>query len=227
MSVVREASGNLDNHVAINIDDLADGLFDGRCTVPSAEFVMLIGHLLTLPSRSIIHQQRLLTVKARLLETMNEVDAALEALQASYELQSENAMPLYFSAHTLSVAGRLDEAVQYLTRAYEVEKTSLIQHKGIARTVYTNIGSMYVAKNRIEQALAIYAEGVLSIPDEPRFYLQKAKLLIQLGRVDDAQRTLISIRSLNSNTTREHEFLIRRLERALQESRAAPAPVSL
>ena len=78
-----------------------------------------------------------------------------------------------------------------------------------------NIGKMFVAQNQLEEALAVYSEGALSIPAEPRFYLQKTKLLIQLGLNEDAERMLMEIRMLDANSILEYEFVIRRMERAL------------
>lgn len=215
LRLTRIENGQLDGHVAINIDDVAMAVLDGRCSVPKKEFVTLLDHLMTLPSRTIIHKRTILTAQARILESMNEIDAAIAALQTAYELQTNNAISLYFSAHTLSVAGRLHEATAYLTKAYELEKSSVIQHKDIAKTIYMNIGSMFVVQNQLEEALAVYSEGALSIPAEPRFYLQKTKLLIQLGLNEDAERTLMEIRMLDANSILEHEFVIRRMERAL------------
>ena len=223
LTLMDHPNGELDGHVAINIDDMTMAALAGRCRLPEMEYVSLLDHLVTLRSRTIIHKQTILTAKARILESVHEIDAALGALHAAYELQPDNAEPLYFSAHTLSVVGRLEEATTYLTTAYEIEKTSSLQHKEIAKIIYRNIGSMYLAQNKVEEALTIYEQGVLSMPGELHFPLQKTKLLIQLGNYEDAEQTLVDIRTQDRNDIVENEFIIRRLEKALEKSRGALA----
>ena len=221
LMLLNHPNGELDGHVAINIDDMTMAALAGRCRLPETEYISLLDYLVTLPSRTIIHKQTVLTAKARILESVHEIDAALGALHAAYELQPDNAMPLYFSAHTLSVAGRLDEATTYLTTAYEIEKTSNLQHKDIAKIIYRNVANMYLAQNRVKDALAVCAQGVLSMPGEVPFSLQKIELLIQLGNYEDAQQTLVDIRTRDTNDIAEYEFIIRRLEKTLQERRDA------
>jgi len=131
-------------------------------------------------------------------------------------LQPDNSRSLYFIAHALSTADRLEEASNALTAAYELEKTSPIQNKNIAKTIYLNIGGMYTADNEFEKALTIYAQGISSIPTEALFYLRKTELYIQLQRYDRARETLLELRTLDAYDVSEHEYAIRRLGAAIR-----------
>jgi len=210
------ADGRVDGHATISIDDLVQASLDEKCDVPQVLLIELMDHLLAFPAESFLHKQSILTAKAHLLESLDDVDGAVSALRTAYELQPDNSRSLYFIAHALSTADRLEEASNALTAAYELEKTSPIQNKNIAKTIYLNIGGMYTADNEFEKALTIYAQGISSIPTEALFYLRKTELYIQLQRYDRARETLLELRTLDAYDVSEHEYAIRRLGAAIR-----------
>lgn len=214
--VALRPGGWLSGHVASSVEVLAQASFEGKCSVPKEASVQLIDHILALPARSVTDQQTLLISKARILESQNDLDAAVGALRSAYELRPDSALPLYLAAHSLSVAGRLDEAAEILSSAYEVERTSRRHNKGIARTIYLNIGNLYTADGEIEKAISVYSEAILSIPNEALFYVKKTDLLIRLQRYDDARRTLTGLRTLDAMDIGQHEGVARQQERFLE-----------
>jgi tetratricopeptide (TPR) repeat protein len=220
--VLTFGEGQIDGHAITSIDDLAQASLDGKCDVPKASLVDLMDHLLELPAESIQHKQSILTAKAHVLESEGDIEGAVNALRTAYELQTNNSRSLYFSAHTLSKAGRLDEASIVLTEAYEIELASRIQNKGIAKTVYLNIGAMYAAENEFDKALEIYSQGMLLIPTEALFYLRKTELYIQMQHYDGARETLNNLRALDAYDLSEHEYAIRQLGAAIRPASKAP-----
>ena len=226
LNVLEEPGGVLNGHVVSSVNALTQAMLDGKCIVPKYDLLTLIDHLLALPARAFGDQQMLFFTRARILESMGEIDAALGALQTAHELQPGDAKPLYFSAHSLSIAGRLDEAAKFLTAAYEFEKTNRIQHKDIAATIYLNIGRMYLAQEQLEKSLTIFSEGSLSVPKDPRILMHKIELLIRLQRYASGQETLLELRTLDEIDRIEHQYTIRRLEAALQERSETLIPIS-
>lgn len=213
--------GVVASHVTSSLEVLLQANVDGKCSVPKSALIALIDRLLILPIRSNRDQQSLQISKARLLESQDDVDGAVAALQAAYELRPDSSVPLYMAAHTLSLRNRLDEAAAYLSLAYEVERESRFRSVDVAKTVYLNIGRMYAAGDNLDRAMAVYSQAISSMPKEPRFYLEKAKLLIQQSRYDEAREALATLRFLDPGDISDHEYDIRRLERLL-----ANTPVS-
>ena len=220
--VLTFSDGKMDGHATTSIDDLTQASLDGKCDVPKARLVDLMDHLLELPAESFQHKQSILTAKAHVLESEGNIEGAVSALRTAYELQTNNSRSLYFSAHTLSKAGRLDEASIVLTEAYEIERASRIQNKSIAKTVYLNIGAMYAAENEFGKALEIYSQGMLLIPTEALFYLRKTELYIQMQHYDGARETLNNLRALDAYDLSEHEYAIRQLGAAIWPASKAP-----
>ena len=209
------AEGWVNAHVTSSIEVLAQASLDGKCSVATKSLIALIDHLLTLPARTDIDKQSLLISKARILDSEENVDAAVAVLQSAHELRPESAITLYLAAHSLSLRGRLDEAAEFLSAAYQVERTGRVRNREIARTVYLNVGRMQAAEGQLDKALAVFSEAISSNPKEPLFYLDKAGLLIQQRRFEEARKTLAAVRSLDENAISQYEYDIRRLERYL------------
>lgn len=226
LDVLETPGGVLNGHVVSSINALTQAMLDGKCIVAKYELLTLIDHLLLLPARGLGDRQMLFFTQARILESMGRIDAALDAFQAAHELLPSGARPLYFSAHMLSTAGRLDEAAKFLTAAYELEKSSRIQHKDIAATIYLNIGRMYLAQEKLEESLAVFSEGTLSVPKDPQILMHKIELLIRLQRYARGQETLLELHTLDEIDRIEHQYAIRRLEATLQERSETPLPIS-
>ena len=215
-NITRSQGKAIDGHVSSSIVVLTKVVLAEKCTAPKQELVALIDRLMPLPARSYIDKKTLLNTQALILIAMDRVDDALSVVQTAHEINPDNAMPLYFSANALAVAGRLDEATTFLTSAYELEKTTKRQYKSSAKKIYLEIGAVYLAHDQIEKALALYTEGALSMPAEPEFYIRKTRLLIQLGRYEEAERTIVDLRALDASGIAEYEPFIRRLEQSLQ-----------
>lgn len=215
-SISRSQGKAIDGHVSSSIVVLTKVVLAEKCTASKPELIALIDRLMPLPARSYIDKQTLLNTQALILVSMDRIDDALGVVQTAHEMNPDDAMSSYFSAHALAVAGRLDEATVFLTSAYELEKTTKRQYKSRAKKIYLEIGTVYVATNQLEKALAIYTEGALSMPAEPKFYIRKSRLLIQLGRYEEAEETIIDLRALDASGIAEYELVIRRLEKSLQ-----------
>jgi len=226
LDVLETPGGVLNGHVGSSIQALTQAMLDGKCIIPKYELLTLIDHLLPLPARALSDRQMLFFIQARILESMGKIDAALGALQAAHELQPGDAKPLYFSAHSLSTVGRLDEAAKFLTAAYELEKTSRIQYKDIAATIYLNIGRTYLMQEELEKSLTIFSEGSLSVPKEPQILMHKIELLIRLQRYASGQEIILELSTLDEIDRIEHQYTIRRLEATLQERSETPIPIS-
>lgn len=215
ISQLRE--GIVDGHATSSVQLLVQEINSGRCNTADHALVTLLDHLLTLRARTIGDKQSLLFTKARLLESTNEIDAAVETWLAADRLAENDALPLYLAARTLIFGGRPDEARAILTRATELEKNTRIQRKNMAEAIYSDIGKTYVSQNEFEQALAVYTEAVSAMPEKSIFYIQKAALLLHMQRYDDAEKLLTDFRERRLVDREQYEYLVKPIVTALDE----------
>ena len=155
--------------------------------------------------------------KARLLESINENDAAVEVLLAAHQLSGNDALLLYLAAHTLIRSSRPDEARAMLTRAYELEKKTRIQRKDMAQAVYLGVGRTYISQGQFEKALAVYTEAISAMPRQSLFYVELAELLLRMRQYDDVEKLLTEIRGLELADISQYEYSIRRIARMLAQ----------
>ena len=204
--------GWVDGHVTSSVDVLVRRHRQGRCSLPIIAALDLVDHLLALPARRSLDRRSLYLSKARLFELRNDIAAAVLAYESAHDMQPDNALGLYLAANALATGGQLDDAAEFLTAAFAVEESGGFQNKRLARTMYLNLGELYVAEDEYEKALTVYTEGIASVPGEALIYLKKVELLIALGRYDQARQVLDSPRMLDAAETGEHARTIKKLQ---------------
>jgi tetratricopeptide (TPR) repeat protein len=190
-------SSVLDGHATSSADALVQEVAGGRCSAPRQSLVEALGFLTMSRSRSAGDTQSVLFTKAKLLESMSEIDAAVEQYVAAQGLSKNDALPLYLAADTLIRSGRLDEARDLLKEAYELEKSAKIQRKDAAQRVYTGLAQIYEAGKQYDEALDVYAEATTSMPGRVLFRINTAEILLRLQRYDEVTQLLANINGQN------------------------------
>ena len=162
-------------------------------------------------SRSAADTQSVLFTKAKLLESMSEIDAAVEQYVAAQGLSKNDALPLYLAADTLIRSGRLTEARDLLKEAHELEKSARIQRKDAAQRVYTGLAQIYEAGKKYDEALDVYAEATTSMPGRVLFRVNAAEILLRLQRYDEVARLLADIRGKNYVDMDEYSYALQHI----------------
>jgi tetratricopeptide (TPR) repeat protein len=114
-----------------------------------------------------------------------EAVALLEALHRENQSISEVRIAL---ADVLIALNRLDEAEPHLKAAL-LDSTL---DRGSAGNAHYQLGLLFNKKQKYEAAVVELSQAVQSIPNAARIHLQLGGALLQLGRLDDAQRELLS-----------------------------------
>jgi len=214
--IERRTDGAVDGHVTSAVKVLVEGGVKGTCRLPQAAVSSMIDHLLTLSARSGIDRKSLYLSKGSLLESQDDIAGAVTAYESAYEMQPGNAQSLYIAANALSLNGELDKAAGFLTSAYAVESAGGIQNKRLAMSMYLNLGGSFAANGEFEKALAVYTEGIASVPGATLIYLRKVELLVQLGRYQEAAQILDNRRMLDAAETGEYARIIQQLREILR-----------
>ena len=205
------------SHSTSSAQSLVRESINGRCDVLKESLIALLDHLLALPIRSPVDEQSLLFTKASFLESINQIDEAIEILLAAQQLSDSDAMPLYLAARTLIDSGRSEEARVMLTRATDLEENSRIQRKDLAQVAYLDIGRNYLSQDQTQEALATYAEAISAMPGQAKFYIASAELMLELQRYDAVEKLLERIRGLELEDIAEYDYTIRRITRTLEK----------
>lgn len=211
-AIAGRSDGWVEGHVTSSLEVLVRSHLQNKCNLPRRAVIEMVDHLLQLPARRSLDKKSLYTSKARMLESQGDVSAAVSAYRSAHDMQPDNALSLYLAANALSTSGRLDEAATLLSSAFAVEEAGGFQNKRVARTMYLNLGALYAAENQFERALAVYSEGIASVPAATLIHLKKAEMLIRLGRYEEARRVLANPRMLEAAETGEHMRSIQKLE---------------
>ena len=190
-------SGVLDGHATSSADALVQEVVGGRCSAPRQSLVEALGFLTTSRGRTVEDNKSVRFTKAKLLESMSDIDAAIEQYVAAQGLSNNDALPLYLAADTLIRSGRLTEARDLLKEAQELEKSARIQRKETAQRVYTGLAHIYEAGEKYDEALDVYAEATASMPGRVLFRVNAAEILLRLQRYDEVARLLADIRGKN------------------------------
>jgi len=114
-----------------------------------------------------------------------EAAALLEALHRENQSISEVRVAL---ADVLIALNRLDEAEPHL-------KTALLDSsldRAAMGNAHYQLGLLFNKKQRYESAVVELSQALQAIPNAARIHLQLGGALLQLGRLDDAQRELLS-----------------------------------
>ncbi len=115
--------------------------------------------------------------------------AAIETLETLLD-----AFPDHAPAHNdLAVVhfenGSHDKALHHLERASELDRDNF--------NTLRNLGSVYMAMDRMEDALAVYQRVIQNESQDPEAWLMLANINSQLGRADDAKKNLAKILEIN------------------------------
>ena len=215
--------GIINAHTTSSAQALVREIIGGRCSASNDSLLTALDHLLASRTRSIIDKQSVMFTKARFLESINDTDAAVEVLLATFQLSGDDAMPLYLAAQTLINGDRPDEARAILTGAYELEKNTRIQRKEMAQAVYLDLGSTYVSKGDLEKALAVYTEAISAMLGQSLFYVEAAGLLLHMRRYDDAEKLLTEFRGLELSDMSQYEYPLRRIASMLEQRLDEPS----
>jgi len=190
-------SGVLDGHATSSADVLVREVVGGRCSAPRQSLVEAIEFLAMSRGRTVDDNRSILFTKAKLLESMSDIDAAVEQYVAAQALSKNDALPLYLAADTLIRSGRLTEARDLLKEAHELEKSAKILRKDTAQRVYTGLAQLYEAGKKYDEALDVYAEATTSMPGRVLFRINAAEILLRLQRYDEVTQLLADVRGQN------------------------------
>jgi len=186
--------GVVDGHATSSAEALVQEIVGGRCNAPKQSLVETLGFLTMSRSRSAADKKSILFTKARLLESMSDIDAAVEQYVTAQELSKNDVLPFYLAADTLIRSGRLAEARDRLKEAHELEKSARIQRKDAAQRIYTGLAQLYEAGKKYDEALDVYAEATTSMPGRVLFRINAAEILLRLKRYDEVTQLLADIR---------------------------------
>ena len=187
----------------------------GRCSAPRQSFVEALGFLTMLRGRSVDDNKAVLFTKAKLLQSMGNIDAALEQYVAAQGLSKNDALPLYLAADTLIRSGRLTEARELLKEAHELEKSAKIRRKDMAQRIYTGLAIIYEAGKKYDEALDVYAEATTSMPGRVLFRINAAEILLRLQRYDEVTQLLADIRGQNYVDMDQYAYELQQLSTML------------
>ena len=205
----------LDGHATSSADALVQEVVAERCSAPRQSLVEALGFLTTSRGRTVDDNKSVLFTKAKLLESMSDIDAAIEQYVAAQSLSNNDALPLYLAADTLIRSGRLTEARVLLREAHELEKSAKIRRKDTAQRVYTGLAHIYEAGEKYDEALDVYAEATTSMPGRVLFRVNAAEILLRLQRYDEVARLLADIRGENFVDMDQFEYALQHISTKL------------
>jgi len=213
--IVSSESSILDGHATSSADALVQEVIGGRCNAPKQSLVEALEFLTMARGRTIDDNKSVLVTKATLLESMDDIDAAIEQYVAAQALSKNDALPLYLAANTLIRSSRLTEARDLLKEAHELEKSARIQRKDTAQLVYTGLAEIYEAGEKYDEALDVYAEATTSMPGRVLFRINAAEILLRLERYDEVTRLLAEIRGQNYVDTDQYAYALQQISTKL------------
>jgi tetratricopeptide (TPR) repeat protein len=213
--IVSLESGILDGHATSSADALVQEVVGGRCDAPRRSLINVLGFLTMSRGRSVEDTKSVLFTKAKLLESMNDIDAAIEQYVAAQTLSKNDALPMYLAADTLIRFGRLAEARGLLTEAHELERSAKIQRKDTAQRIYTGLAHIYEAGEKYDDALAVYAEATTSMPGRVLFRINAAETLLRLQRYDEVAQLLADIRGQDFVDMDEQAYALQQISTTL------------
>jgi tetratricopeptide (TPR) repeat protein len=156
-----------------------------------------------------------LFTKAKLLESMSDIDAAVEQYVVAQGLSKNDALPSYLAADTLARSGRLTEARDLLKAAHELEKSTRIQRKDTAQRIYTGLAQIYEAGEKYDEALDVYAEATTSMPGRVLFRINAAEILLRLQRYDEVSQMLADVRGQNFVDMDQYAYALQQISTKL------------
>jgi tetratricopeptide (TPR) repeat protein len=205
----------LDGHATSSADALVQEVIGNRCSAPRQSLVEALEFLTTSRGRTVDDNKSILFTKAKLLESMNDVDAAVEQYVAAQGLSNNDTLPLYLAADTLIRSGRLTEARDLLKEAHELEKSAKIRRKDTAQRVYIGLAHIYEAGEEYDEALDVYAEAMTSMPGRVLFRVNAAEILLRLQRYDEVTQLLADTRGEDYVDRDQNAYALQRLSTKL------------
>jgi tetratricopeptide (TPR) repeat protein len=215
--ILQQQDGLVDGHATSSAQSLVREVLGGGCYASNESLHTLLDHLLASRTRSVIDKQSVMFTKARLLESTEQIDAAVEILLAAQKLSDSDALPLYLAARTLVYSGRPDEAHAMLMRASEMEKNTRIRRLDIAQATFLAVGKNHALQGQSRKALAVYTDAISAMPRQSLFYFEKAELLLRMQQYDEAGKLLASIRELELADIDQYDYSLLRIEARLQQ----------
>ena len=215
-SIGQIRNGVIDGHVTSSVQGVVRQVISGQCDASKQSLVEMLNQVLTSRARTATDRVAVLYSKATLLESMNDIDAAVEQYLEAQQLSSVDAKALYLAAALLIRSGRPDAAREIANSAYELEKTTRIQRKDDAQQVYLSLAQAYEERQQYDDALAVYAEAASSIPGRSLFDLKTAELLLRLRRHDEVKQVLADIRARNLDDLDQHEYSLQQIATSLK-----------
>ena len=215
--ILQQQDGLVDGHATSSAQSLVREVLGDGCYASNESLHTLLDHLLASRTRSVIDKQSVMFTKARLLESTEQIDAAVDILLAAQELSDSDALPLYLAARTLVNSGRPDEAQAMLMRASEMEKNTRIRRLDIAQATFLAVGKNYASHGRLQETLAVYTDAISAMPRQSLFYVEKAELLLRMQQYDDVGKLLANIRELKLADIDQYDYSLLRIEARLQQ----------
>ncbi len=206
-------------HTTSSTKALVDAVIDGRCSASNDYLLRVLDFLLTSDVRGDEDRRVLYFAKADLLGSMQRWDDVIEVYLSAQAISDVYALPLYLGADRLAQVGRIAEARELLRQAASVEERSRIVRKDLAERIYAGIAEVYTVAGDDENAEALYREAMQSMPENPRFYVALAELLLGDERYNESREVLSRLRQAKLTGDPDLEGRIERLERKLDERR--------
>ena len=210
-------SSVLDGHATSSADALVQEVVGERCSAPRQSLVEALGFLTTSRGRTVDDNKSVFFTKAKLLESMSDIDAAIEQYVAAQGLSNNDTLPLYLAADTLIRSGRLTEARDLLKEAHELEKNAKIKRKDTAQHIYIGLAHVYEADGKYDEALDVYAEATKSMPGRMLFHINAAEILLRLQRYDEVAQLLADIRGRDYVDMDQNAYALQRISTKLSQ----------
>jgi tetratricopeptide (TPR) repeat protein len=204
-------------HTTSSTNALVDAVIDGKCSVSNDHLLRVLDFLLTADARGDEDRRALYFAKANLLVSMQRLDDAVAAYLSAQAISDVYAVPLYLAADKLALAGRVEDARELLREAAAVEETSRIVRKDLAERIYAGIADVYTLAGDDEKAEELYREAMQSMPENPRFHVALAELLLGLERYGESRELLSRLRTDSLAGDPELYDRINHIERTLDE----------
>lgn len=136
-----------------------------------------------------VAQERMATIKAatewdmaRQQYLTGDLEKALASVNRSLEVNSSIAKSHSLRGRILIEMGQLEQALRALQKALAIDPNFEEAHYFL--------GVVYERFNEYEMALASYKKAAELAPDDPQYAVAAAEMLVELGRLDDAEALL-------------------------------------
>jgi tetratricopeptide (TPR) repeat protein len=222
-SVMAVRKGVVDAHATSSMDSLTGAVIDGACVAAEPGMRQLFDHLEGLRSRADMDSRALQLTRARYLESVGDIDAAVTALVDAAAIAGDDALPLYRAARMLAAAGRPVDSEQRLRQAYEMERDVRMQRVSIAEAAYTETATAYLLAGQVDRAIAVYRDTMVEKPGYAMPYVRLAELMVATGRASEAADVLATLRGHAPTDLDRFAYELLMLASATDESRSESA----